>query len=108
LSVQSPPSVDVRSSDGAGQEQYQERGRRACPSSSETNKRRVMDVQKVKSAKDQDRRRSNTKACQEFRKRRTLRETEMKKELVRLQQENAVLQQRVVELERKLRRVSSR
>ena len=106
--VQSPPSDDFRPSDAAGQEQYQERGRTACRSSSETNKRRVVDVQEVKSAKDQDRRRRNTKACQEFRKRRTLRETEMKKELVRLQQENAVLQQRVVELERKLRRVSSR
>jgi len=67
LSVQSPPPVDVRPSDGAGQEQYQEHGRTACPSSSETNKRRVMDVQEVKSAQDQDRRDRNTKACQLFR-----------------------------------------
>ena len=100
--VQSPPSVDVRPSDGAGQELYQERGRTACPSSSETNERRVVDVQEVKSAQDEDRKERCRLACQRSRKRRKQREDEMKEELVRMQQLNARLRQHVVELERKL------
>ena len=108
MSVQSPPPVDVRPSDGAGQEQYQEHGRTACPSSSETNKRRVMDVQEVKSAQDQDRKERCRLACQRSRKRRKQREEETKDKLVRLRQENTILQQRVVELERKLGCASSR